>query len=465
MRRFLQLLFMAVLFLGLFTSHAALFAQENTSPPAPEDMGAHILWPPPVSEVWGTGEVIGTAAIPDMAYYYLEYIELTTELTIPQNAPWIPATTAITVPVSNGPLVTLDTSIAPDGVYALRLVVLNNSGEVFTDIVQPVRLNNTRMQAYTDRVIAETLAAYGIELEPDPTSQPGPVIDPVVPTAIPASGVGAVNVRYCDVIDNNGCPVIGWLDTQAAIIARSANDNGWLQVQLPSGLAGWVSPTVIQVGSDISMLPAVTPPMPLPPPAVANIALNGISTQGKTDCGVTFNVQVNVVNNGDAASNEGTVTLQDVNLGTGEVTATVYGAYPALNPGANFVVNFPVTTTVYYNETHELRAYAGNQDIRIQYVLGQGNCNIQPTQPPPPPPPQEIIFDDDQCFVALTQPWPAFSAPYGELITQLAARAWEIRSLQMVNGEAWYSLELPEMGQLWISRVEDFTQGNCGRTR
>jgi len=141
MRRFLQLLFMAVLFLGLFTSHAALFAQENTSPPAPEDMGAHILWPPPVSEVWGTGEVIGTAAIPDMAYYYLEYIELTTELTIPQNAPWIPATTAITVPVSNGPLVTLDTSIAPDGVYALRLVVLNNSGEVFTDIVQPVRLN------------------------------------------------------------------------------------------------------------------------------------------------------------------------------------------------------------------------------------------------------------------------------------------------------------------------------------
>lgn len=456
-------LFLPVFYLlGLLLISVPALAQENTSPPGP-GVGVKILWPPPVSEVWGTGDVVGTAAVPGMAYYYLEYIELNPDLTIPQNAPWIPATIAIEQSVVQGTLATLDTTTVPDGVYALRLVVLTAQGEVFTDMVQPVRVNNARMKAYTDRVIAEALAAYGIVVEDETTPPPGPVIDPIVPTAILAGGVTAVNVRYCDVVNNDTCPVIGALDAAGgAILATSSNGNGWLLVQLPAGLQGWVSPTVIQVVGDITNIPIVAPPLPLPPPAAPNVVLNGIQTQGATECGQTFSVLVNVANTGNAVSTEGTVTLQDVNISTGEVTATSYGSYPALNPGANFVVNIPVTTSVYYNETHDLRASVGGQEIRLQYVLGQGNCNIAPPPPPPPPPPEITNFNRDQCFIVLTQPWPAFGAPYGEVITQLAARAWEATSLQIVNGEAWYSIEPPELGKVWVTRVERMTQGNCG---
>lgn len=53
-----------------------------------------IIWPVPVSEVFFSGDVIGTAAIDEHMYHYLEYIQLNDDLTIPENAPWIPATTA-----------------------------------------------------------------------------------------------------------------------------------------------------------------------------------------------------------------------------------------------------------------------------------------------------------------------------------------------------------------------------------
>lgn len=429
--------------------------------------GVQIDWPPPVSEVWAAGDVVGTASLPDMAYYYLEYVELSEDLTIPANAPWIPATTAISQPVVAGRLATLDTTTVPDGLYALRLVVVNNDMQAYTDTVLPVRVNNERMLAYTDRVIRQALEAFGITQEPgpDPTPEPTPEetpVPPTEPTVMPGAGVLAVNVRYCDVVDNDRCPIVESLDNRGATpLARSANGSGWLLIRLPSGLEGWVSPTVVTVAGDISGLPSVAPPSPLPPPATANVILNGINTQGSTVCGQTFTVLINVANTGNAASNAGTVTLQDVNIRTGDVTATQYGSYPTINPGGSFVISIPMTTTVYYGETHELRAYVGNQNIRLQYVLGQGNCNQQPT-PTPPPPPQEIEFNDDQCFIVLTSPWPAFDAPYGTLITQMAPRAWEAKRLQIINGEYWYSIEPPELGEVWLNRVEQFTQGGCG---
>jgi hypothetical protein len=460
-----RLYVVAIALLALLLTVPAL-AQENTSPPGP-GTGVEINWPPPVTEVWGSGDVVGTASVPGMAYYYLEYVELNPDLTIPQNAPWIPATAALAQPISQGALATLDTTRVPDGLYALRLVVLTSAGDVYTDTVQPVRVNNTRMLDYTNRVIAETLAAYGIIVdegdEEETTSQPEPVVDPVVPTVMPAGGVTAVNVRYCDAVDNNGCPVIGALDyAGAAIVATSSSGTGWFLIQLPSGLQGWVSPTVVEATGNLAALPMSTPPAPLPPPTIPNVVVNGINTQGATECGLPFTVVVNVANVGDALSSEGSVTLQDINTRTGEITATSYGGYPPLNPGENFVVSFTISTVVYYNETHELRAYGGSSEVRFQYVLGQGNCVVQPTPPPPPPPPAITDFNRDQCFIVLTQPWPAFGAPYGELITQLAARAWEATGLQIINGEAWYRIEPPELGEVWVTRVNRLTQGNCG---
>lgn len=283
--------------------------------------------------------------------------------------------------------------------------------------------------------------------------------------AFPAPGLYAVNVRRCDLTDNNACPIIEALDERGSLaLANSANRTGWLLVRLPSGMEGWVSPTVIITTADTAGLPYVAPPPPLPPPAVANVVLNGIAIRGgSATCNTPFEVQVNVANVGAAIAAGGTVTLQDVNLRTGDVTATSYGSYPALYPGGNFVVSFPMMISAYYNETHELRATAGSASVRLQYTLGQGGCNPQPTPPPPTPaPPSEFTFGPNQCFIVLTSPWPAFAAPYGELITQLAPRAWEARSLRIINSEYWYSINTPELGVLWVTRVRELTQGNCG---
>lgn len=80
-----------------------------------QETGVRIQWPPPVTETFGVGNVIGTANVPDMAYYYLEYLPLADDLSLPPTIPWIPATMALTVPVSEGALATIDTRMVEDG--------------------------------------------------------------------------------------------------------------------------------------------------------------------------------------------------------------------------------------------------------------------------------------------------------------------------------------------------------------
>ena len=460
---------LCMLLVSLLLLASAVSAQEEPANVALLDSGVKISWPPPVTEVWGAGDVIGSASVDGMLFHYLEYLQLNDDMSIPANAPWIPATAATSDVVVDGTLATLDTTTVPDGLYALRLVVVTRDMQSYTDMVMPIRVSNERMSAYTERVIEEALAGTGTPAEPTATPTPAVVTEePPVnapPRAFPAPGLYAVNVRRCDLVDNNACPIIEALDGRGAeVLANSANRTGWLLLRLPSGMEGWVSPTVITTTADTSGLPFAAPPPPLPPPAQANVILNGIAIAGgSATCNVPFQVQVNVANTGTATAAAGTITLQDVNIRTGDVTATTYGTYPAINPGGNFVVTFPMMISAFYNETHELRATAGASTTRMQYTLGQGGCNPQPTPvPPTQAPPSEIPFSPNQCFIVLTTPWPAFAAPYGELITQLAARAWEARSLRIINGEYWYSINTPELGVLWVTRVRELTQGNCG---
>jgi hypothetical protein len=433
--------------------------------------GIEIIWPRPVQEVWNSGEVIGTAAVEGMLYYYLEYLPLNDDLTFPDNAPWIPATVAITQPVINGALATLDTTDVSDGLYALRLVVNTADGQSYTDVVSPIRVNNERFNAVTQRIVDETLASLGITPTPTaPTAEP----TTIPPTAVPdnsvkvgtSAGIASANIRRCDVVDNYSCAIVGYLlaGDFATALALSSNGSGWLQIILPSGLVGWISPTVISVTGDINLLPRVAPPEPLPPPPppeVPNVTPNGIAVQGTPTCGQTFNVQVNIANLGNGVAAEGSVSLQDVNIRTGEITFTNYAGFPSLNPGSNFLVTIPVTTTVYFNEQHELRATVGGQTIRTAYTLAQGGCGVQPT-PPPPPPPQSRDFGPTECFLVFLNPTSAYAAPSGEYITTLAPRSNPSTSIQVVSGVAWYATEYPDLGRVWVQlggNVE--TQGDC----
>jgi hypothetical protein len=376
-RRSLAAFVLGVLF---FASIAIGLAQEATPEllaQPKQDPGVRIIYPTRVSEVWGTVPVIGSADIPDLAYYYLEYLPLNDDLSDPSGAPWLPATVAMSDLVEVGALASLDTSRVSDGTYALRLVVIDTNGNVFNDTVSPIRVNNSRYTNVIRKLIVDALINGGVQPPATPTPTATSAPSSTAPTVTPAPGNGTINVRRCDVVDNYSCAVVGYLKQgeTAPIIGISNNGSGWYQVRLTSGVVGWVSPTVVVAEGDMSGVPAVAPPTPLPPPAVANITLNGISISGTPTCGVVFNVSVNVANTGNAVSSPGTVTLQDVNVGTGEVTFTGYGSYPAINPGANYVVVIPAQTTVYYNQQHDLRAYVGSQSVSTSYVLA--DCKLE----------------------------------------------------------------------------------------
>lgn len=448
-----RLLILGVLLLAL--GAAAAFAQETTQPVS--ETGIDIVWPMPVSEVWATVPVIGTVNVPDLALYFIEAIPLNDDLSIPDNAPWIPITPASSTSVINNVLGEVDTLDAPDGLYAIRLNVTTATGETYTDTVSPIRLNNARYEFEVNRILdrldqatqpTETPAAQPTAQQPVDNS----------PRVTPSAGNASVNVRRCDQVNNDTCPVLGFLlsGEVAPALAISANGTGWYQIRLVSGLVGWVSPTVVTALGDIASLPRVAPPAPLPPPPTAvpssPTVLNGLSIDGGAlTCGVTGTVRVNVNNPGNTISNPGTVTVQDIALRTGSVTATSTGSFPAINPGGNFVVVVALTVTTYFNEQHQIRATSNGQQLTVQYVLAAGNCAGQPTATPAPQPtattaPVTRTFQPGECTVNAQPNAPLYAYPFGPVTGAIGPEGatMNVRTATRVNGALWFEL-FPEM--------------------
>ncbi|MCA9903632.1 MAG: hypothetical protein KC547_07230 [Anaerolineae bacterium] len=455
---------MLILVVLLLLASSVAMAQEDPVQGVTTE-SVDISWPPPVTEVWGTGDVLGSAAVPGMAYYYLEYIALNDDLSIPQNAPWLPATVGIQQPVVNGSLATLDTTTVPDGVYALRLTVSMEDGQIFHDVVLPIRVDNQRFNA----VLAGTDQAQ--TPEPAPTAAP----QDTHPRVIPSAQYTSINVRRCDLVDNDRCPIIAALRAgeTGAIQALSSNGTGWYQIQLPSGVVGWVSPTVITQEGDLSGVGRTQPPAPLPPPQrpaqlpsmspvgqVSGVVPNGMAIQGgNATCNQTFNVQINVANTGSTVAPAGTITLQDVNVRTGEVTFTGYGNYPSLNPGANFVVVVPAQTSVYYNEDHELRAFTNGRQFNQRYRLNQGGCGQAAV--PQPVQPTQRVFNPGECTIVLNNQGEVYDRAEGEVVFILDPGNYSGIQIVRVGGLNWYEISFADAGT-WIPGNIVGTQGNCG---
>jgi len=423
-----------------------------------------ISWPPPVTEVWGTGDVLGTASVPGMSYYYLEYIPLNDDLTIPPNAPWIPATVGVTKPVVNGSLATLDTTIVPDGVYALRLTVNTVDGQSYHDVVAPVRVDNERFNAIFNPGTAAQLP------EPVPTQVP----QDNRPRVVPSAQYTAINVRRCDLVDNDRCPVIASLNSgeSALVQALSTNNTGWFQIQLPSGVVGWVSPSVISQQGDFSAVGRTQPPTPLPVAvqlpsmipvgqSTSSVVPNGMAIEGGTaTCGNTYNVQINVANTGSAVSPEGTITVQDVNITTGEITYTGYGNYPSLNPGANFVVVMPVRVSVFFSADHELRTYTNGRQFSIRYQLAQGGCGASVV--PQPPQGAQRTFAAGECSMAVAGSGEVYSSPEsGIVVSVVESGTYPAIQVKRVGGVNWYQINIADASSWVIANNTIGAQGNC----
>jgi hypothetical protein len=450
-----RLIFLVVLALAI--PSGGIFAQGG---------GGHtdtlaITWPPPVTEVWGVGDVLGTANIPNMVYYYLEYLPLNDDLSVPQNAPWLPATLAMREPVTNGVLATLDTLTVADGVYALRLTATTSDAQVFHYSVSPIRVDNARFQAVEARIRAESgkseVATQLPEVSPTDNT---PRITP--------SGT-AVNIRRCDLIDNDRCPIIAQLPPgQYAEITGRTPANNFYQVRLASGVTGWASRTVVFESGNVSGVPVVNPPAPLPVTVraaapvsapVSAVIPNGMAIQGSAVCNQAFSVQINLYNAGSTVSPAGSLTLQDTNIGTGTVTFSGSANYPSINPGGNFVVVVPVTTSVYYGEQHQLRAYTNNRDFAITYTLGQGACNAAATTVQPVG--GQRTFAAGECALVVSSAGLSAS-PEGQVTFVIdQTGTFPASQVQVVGGVTWYQINYAD-ALAWLPSMNVTSyQGNC----
>jgi hypothetical protein len=345
---------------------------------------ATISWPPPVYVVSGVFTIRGSANLPNMSNYFIEY-SLVPEFdpaAVP-NAPvtWFPATLPSSTAVQDGVLGTWDTTVTDDGVYALRLTVRLRGGAPLTATVAPIRVEN---QA----------PPFG-----QPVTRPQPTVS--FPTAVPtfdttprATANGQVNIRSGD---STSYPVIARLSPgqTVPILGLSNLGTGWYFVQLPDGRRGWVAPSVVEAEGDFSAVPRLAPPpLPVTPtpaptftPASAVNLLAGLVVfdTATPTCAVPFTVGFDVANVGSVPSPGGVVTLVDTRAADGSIQQTRVANFPIINPGTTYRVNIPLQVDTWYNETHVIVLQIDPQNLilefnegdnrqTISYVLQRGAC-------------------------------------------------------------------------------------------
>ncbi|KXK23625.1 MAG: hypothetical protein UZ15_CFX003000574 [Chloroflexi bacterium OLB15] len=439
MRRILLLLLCATL---LLTSTVVL-AQEEA--PTNTQTGVEIAWPFPISEVWQDVPVFGTASVQNLAFYFLEAAPLNDDQSIPENVIWIPISPIYSEPVVNDVLAIISTQDFADGLYAIRLNVVTTDLQRYYDTISPIRLNNERFAIESELLREQILTELGITAEETPAPTPETPTD-TTPRVTPLAEHAAVNIRRCDIVDNTRCPITGSLPSgqTADVLALSANRTGWFQIRTNTGNVGWVSPTVVQNSGDFSNLPTVAPPTPLPPATAvpqSNVQVASLTVTSGVVCAVPIIANVVVTNRGNATSGAGTITLQDIHVRTGTVTATAFGNFPALAAGQSFTSVIPITVTTFYNEDHILRASVGNSSTEFLYTLNQGSCGPQAT-PAPDGNMVDVELPPNSCILLLDRGTPFFNFPNGSQVGTLEVNgSFNGTRITRVNGEMWYQFD------------------------
>lgn len=278
---------------------------------------ANITWPPPVYTLRGEFEVRGTANLPEMTNFFLEYRPLGADL-LPleaeegeEEAAWIPATLPNPSAVVDDVLGVWDTTSEADGLYELRLVLNLRGADPFVARVSPLRIENepppfaitaTPAAPVEQPTIVPlpTLAPTTAQL-PTATLQPTPTAFDPTPRVSPGIGI-SVNVRAGD---GTGYDIIGSLAVgeSARIIGRSSTGSGWYYVELANGSRGWVAGDVVSTSGNISGLPPIAPPATptptaSPTPSLPDATLIGIRyDRGEVRQDEEFQVIVRVRNN------------------------------------------------------------------------------------------------------------------------------------------------------------------------
>lgn len=387
MTRRLLLVFLLVL------SFSAM-AQAQTPTPQPPDPNANISWPPPVYVLRGEFEIRGTANLPDMSNYFIEFRPLNDDLSPEgEDELWFPATLPRQTPVQDDILGLWNTLTAPDGIYAIRLTInIQGRAPVFHE-VSPVRIeNNPPPWAQIDQPTATP------QIVVSPTPQRRPTLAPT-PTALDTQprvvALVDANVRTGD---STLYDIVGVLLTgeTAPILGLSTSNSGWYYIQLDDGRRGWIAPSIVRAEGNLASVSRINPPpppftpTPIPtntPVTSANLQITGFQLlPAVPNCNEPFTVQVNVANTGSGpTASGGTLAVTDTHTASGTTTTTGTVGFPVLNPGQNFVVSVTLTVATFYNEAHQITMQVDSQNqvpetnendniSVLTYILAKAGC-------------------------------------------------------------------------------------------
>ncbi len=345
-------------------------AQENT----PVNPNAMITWPPPVYVVSGEFVIRGSANLPNMTNYFIEYRALNEDQTIPNEiAPWLPATLPSAAPVLNDILGTWNTTTEEDGLYELRLTLNVRSGTPVIFPVSPIRILNAPPPfAVIPTAIPTTLPVLPTVASPILATATATPFD----TTPSVTATTNANIRRGD---STFYEVLGALrpGDSATIIGISATGSGWFNIQLSNGSRGWIAPSVVNVSGDTRNLPFISPPAPptatpipfTPTPITqANLAVNSLSLSiDPPRCKETFVITVRVTNFGSGpTSSSGSIAVQDVRTANGTIAATTSGGFPILSAGQSFDATIPLTVDTFFDEAHRITIVIDSQNQVVE---------------------------------------------------------------------------------------------------
>ena len=203
---------------------------------AQDQTQVELIFPPSVYTVSGSVEIVGTVG-GDAIAFSIELQPLGLDLLPlnPNSTIWFPLNIAAVPPVTEAILGYWDTTLLPDGLYALRIQALNAQQMPIHAVVSPVRVQNT---SATPPVAPLTTSTAG--------------------TPLTVRAVSEANVRAGDgvVFDVIGKLPLG---SQAIVLGQS-NRSTWYQIQLSDGTQGYVASSAVRLNGDLSTLILVTPP-------------------------------------------------------------------------------------------------------------------------------------------------------------------------------------------------------------
>jgi hypothetical protein len=373
---------------------------------------AFVTFPQPVYTLKDVVPIRGRVLVNNLQSYYVEFRPLVIDSTETQAQadarPWFPATLPSSTPIADGEIGQGNTRSIPDGVYELRLVVLDLNGQETTVRVSPLRVENN-------------IPSFLIT----PTPDRPPLLATPTPLAGGASGNtgntgntnntgntgNTTNVGSPTVTANVDANVRRGDDTRydrvsyllqgetATVIGVSSLGSGWFYVELPDGRRGFIAPSTVSVSGNIGGLPLIAPPPPPTPIATAtplatatpipsgNLLVTGFSTDPSPPvCNEAFGIFINITNAGTSTTSSGfSVTVTDTHIASGTVTQTTVGAVPALEPGANFVSLVYLTVDTFFDEEHRINVVvdSGNavnetnetdNTFSTTYTLARGGC-------------------------------------------------------------------------------------------